>query len=263
MQDDENNGPAEGQDDEALLGGPVEDKAAKAVDDYLRSHEARIYEAVIGEASKYLPDPAKPLKELVDTVRATLVELGVGTSSEDVAKQLAAILPGEIVKPLVEIHRLVAPRLEWAMTEILDKASPAIDQLRDAVLAPIEAKLREIFHDLFTTVTRKAAQVIGKLVEAAVLKVLEAVKAVLARLIAAVMVAVAKAVAMAIQAMLEIVNAIGRAVFRFAKAVAMWIARKIAMFVAKTILKIFAFLFGIPGAQVDLAWMETESMIRI
>src|SRR5690348_8302575 len=118
------------------VGGPMDDKAAKFLEDYLRTHEARIYDAIIAELTKNLPDPARPAKELVETIRETLVQLGVGTSNEEVARQLATILPQEVVRPLVEIHGLISPRLEWVMKEVINKANPAIDELRDAVLAP-------------------------------------------------------------------------------------------------------------------------------
>lgn len=241
----------------------MDDKAAKLVQDYLQKNESRIYDAIIAELTKDLPDPAHPAKELVETIRVTLVQLGVGTSNEEVARQLTEILPQEVVRPLVEIHGLIAPRLEWVMKEVIAKANPAIDELRDAVLAPIDAKLREIFHLFFTTVTRKASEVIGKLVAAAVMKVLEAVRAILQKLVAAVMQAVAKLIAMIIQAMVEFVNAIGRAVIKFAMSVAMWIARQLAMFVIKMILKLLTLPFGISSAQFDITWMETQAMVRV
>ena len=244
-------------------GGPIDDKAAKFLEDYLRAHEARIYDAIVAELTKNLPDPARPAKELVDTIRETLEQLGVGVSSEEVAKQLSTVLPQEIVRPLVEVHGLIAPRLEWVMKEVVAKANPAIDQLRDAVLAPIDAKLREIFHAFFTTVTRKVAEVIGKLVVSAMLKLLEAVRAVLEKLVAAVMQAVAKLIAMVIQAMVEFVTMITRAVIRFAMSVATWIARQLAMFVIKMILKILFLPFGLPASQFEITWMETQAMVRV
>ncbi|HEV8434174.1 MAG TPA: hypothetical protein VGR95_12235 [Thermoanaerobaculia bacterium] len=244
-------------------GGPIDDKAAKFLEDYLRTHEARIYDAIVAELTKSLPDPARPAKELVDTIRETLEQLGVGVSSEEVAKQLSTVLPQEIVRPLVEVHGLIAPRLEWVMKEVVAKANPAIDQLRDAVLAPIDAKLREIFHAFFTTVTRKVAEVIGKLVVSAMLKLLEAVRAVLEKLVAAVMQAVAKLIAMVIQAMVEFVTMITRAVIRFAMSVATWIARKLAMFVIKMILKLLFLPFGLPASQFEITWMETQAMVRV
>ena len=245
------------------VGGPLDDKAAKLVQDYLQKNESRIYDAIIAELVKNLPDPAKPAKELVETIRETLVQLGVGTSNEEVARQLSEILPQEVVKPLVEVHGLISPRLEWAMKEIVDKANPSIDQLRDAILAPIDAKLREIFHALFVNVTRKAAEVIGKLIVTAMMKLLEAVQAILQKLVAAVMQAVARLIAMVVQAMIEFVNAIGRMVIKFAMSVAMWIARQLAMFVIKMILRIFSLLFGISSAQFERSWMETQAMVRI
>jgi hypothetical protein len=241
----------------------VDDKAAKLVEEYLRKNEGRIYDAIVAEMTKNLPDPAHPAKELVETIRVTLVQLGVGTSNEEVAKQLATILPQEVVRPLVEIHGVIAPRLEWVMKEVIAKANPAIDELRDAVLAPIDAKLREIFHLFFTTVTRKAAEVIGKLVEAAVLKLLEAVRAILEKLVAAVMLAVAKLIQTIVQAMIEFVNAITRTVIKFAMSVAMWIARQLAMFVIKMVLKLLFLPFGISTGQFEITWMETQAMVRI
>jgi|GEM_PF-7057220 len=245
------------------VGGPIDDKAAKFLEDYLRTHEARIYDAIIAELTKNLPDPARPAKELVETIRETLVQLGVGTSNEEVARQLATILPQEVVRPLVEIHGLISPRLEWVMKEVINKANPAIDELRDAVLAPIDAKLREIFHAFFTSVTRKVAEVVGKLVVSALLKVLEAVQEILKKLVAAVMMAVAKLIAMIVQAMVEFVNTIGRAVIKFAMSVAMFIARKLAMFVIKMILKLILLPFGVPTSQFEITWMETQAMVRV
>jgi hypothetical protein len=248
---------------EALLGGPVDDKARQAVEEYLRKNESRLYDSLLAEFVKRLPDPMQPLREVVDAMRTTLAEYGITASNEEIASKLAEVLPPQIVAPLVEVHRVLAPRLEWAMGEILDKAQVGVDQLRDSVLAPIEARLREIFHAVFTAVTKKAAELIGRLVEAAVNKLLEILKPLFARLIAALMTAVITAVGMVLTAMLEIVNAIGRVVFKFARAVAMWIAKKLAMFFTKLVLRLFCFLFGIPAWQMEISWMETEALIHI
>jgi hypothetical protein len=244
-----------------LLGGPLEDKARKAVEDYLRGQETNVYNRVLAEALKHLPDPAQPLKELIETMRTTLAIFGITAQNEEIAKQLAAIMPQEIVKPIVELYGVLVPRMEWAMGQILDNAQVAVDQLRNALLAPVEAKIREIFHLLFTAVTKKAAQIIGKLVDAAVTRLIEIVTPILQRLVATVMAALLMAIGMAVAAMLELVNTLGRMALKFAKAVAYWIARKIVMFVCKTILRLIGFLFGLPAGAVEASLMETEAMM--
>jgi hypothetical protein len=120
-------------------------------------------------------------------------------SDEELAKQLRAVLPQEIVKPIAELYGVLAPRFEWAMTQLLDNAKANVDALRDAVLAPVEARIRELFHVAFTAVTKKAAQLIARAVDAAVTKLMEVVMPIVERLVQAVLAAVAKAVAMAIQ----------------------------------------------------------------
>jgi hypothetical protein len=245
-----------------LLGGPLEDKARTVVEGYLRAQESRVYDAVRAEALKHLPDPARPVKDLIDSMRVTLADFGITASDEELAKQLRAVLPQEIVKPIAELYGVLAPRFEWAMTQLLDNAKANVDALRDAVLAPVEARIRELFHVAFTAVTKKAAQLIARAVDAAVTKLMEVVMPIVERLVQAVLAAVAKAVAMAIQVMMDVVNEIGRMAFRFAKAVAMWIAKTIVMFVCKTILTIIGFLFGLPPSAVEMAWMESQATIR-
>lgn len=247
----------------AAVGGPLDEKVQRAVDDYLRTHESRLYDAIRGEVLKQLPDPMQPLREVIDATRATLAEYGITASSEEVAAKLALVLPQEIVQPLVDVHALIAPRLEWAMGQILDNAQIAVDKLRDAVMAPIDARLREIFHTVFIAVTRKAAELLGRVVGAALQKLIDALVPLIQRLVATLIAAVAVAIAMAIQAMLELVNAVGRMALKMAKALAMWIARKIAMFVTKMVWKLFCFLFGVPDSQMEITWMETSAMLRV
>jgi hypothetical protein len=45
--------------------------------------------------------------------------------------------------------------------------------------------------------------------------------------------------------------------------VALWLARTIAMFVIKMVLKVISLLFGFPGGYFDASWMETQALIRI
>ncbi len=244
-----------------LVGGPIEDKAKKAVEDYLRSQESNVYNKILAEAVKYLPDPAQPLKELLEAMRTTLAEFGITAKNEEIAKQLSDVLPKEIVKPIAELYGILAPRMEWAMGQILDNAQIAVDKLRNDLLAPVEAKIRELFHTLFVAVTKKAAEIIAKLVEAAVKKVIEIVTPILQRIVAAIVAAIATAIATAIAAMIELVNTLGRMALKFAKAVAYWIARKIVMFVCKSILRVIGFLFGVPSGAIEMSMMEAEAMM--
>jgi hypothetical protein len=241
----------------------IEDVVRKAVEDYLNSQESRIYAAILGEVTRHLPDPAQPLRELAETMSSTLKDLGVTASASEIATQIGSVMPKEIVKPLVDLYGVVSPRLEWAMSEILNNSKPVVDQLRAAILAPIEARVREIFHAAFTAVVRKVAQQVGRLADAAMAKLMEALKAILMRILEAAMIALRKIIEMAVRALIELVDKIGRFVLKTAKAVAMWLARKIAMFVIKMVLKVISLLFGFPGGYFDAAWMETEAQIRI
>jgi len=241
----------------------IEDTVRKAVEEYLRSQESRIYDAILAEVGRHLPDPLQPLRELAETMSSTLASLGVTASAGEIVAQLGAVMPKQIVTPLVELYGVVSPRLEWAMTEILNTSKPVLDQLRDSVLAPIEARVREIFHTAFTTVVEKVAQLVGAVAEAVMVKVREALKAILQRLVAAALAAMRKIIEMAVRALAELVDKIGRTLLKMAKAVALWLARTIAMFVIKMVLKVISLLFGFPGGYFDASWMETQALIRI
>jgi hypothetical protein len=241
----------------------IEDVVRKAVEDYLRAQESRVYDAILGEVTRHIPDPTQPLRELAETMSSTLASLGVTGSPAEIAGQIGAVMPKEIVKPLVDLYGIVSPRLEWAMSEILNTSKPVVDQLRAAILAPIEGRAREIFHAAFTAVVQKVAQQLGRLADAAMAKLIEALKPILMRILEAAMAALQKMIEMAVRALIELVDKVGRMVLKAAKAAAMWIARKIAMFVIKMILKVFSLLFGFPGGYFDAAWMETEAQIRI
>src|SRR5258708_7975226 len=241
----------------------IEDTVRKAVEEYLAGQESRIYNSILAEVTRHLPDPAQALRELAEAMSKTLADFGVKASAAEIVTQIGSVMPKEIVRPLVDLYGVVSPRLEWAMTEILNNTKPVVDHLRDAVLAPIEARVREIFHAAFMMVVQKVAQLAGQLADAAMEKLKQVVKAILLRLIEAAMVAVRKIIEMAVRALIELVDKIGRFVLKTAKAVAMWLARKIAMVVIKTVLKIISLLFGFPGGYFDAAWMETEAQIRI
>jgi hypothetical protein len=241
----------------------IEDVVRKAVEEYLRAQESRIYDAMLAEVTRHIPDPTQPLRELADAMRDALAGLGVTASTAEIINQIAVLLPKDIVQPMVEIYGIVSPRLEWAMSEILNNSKAVVDQLRAAVLAPIEARIREIFHAAFTAVAQKVAQQIGRLADAAMEKVKAALKAILLRIVEAAMVALRKIIEMAVRALMELVDKIGRMVLKMAKAAAMWIARKIAMFVIKMVLKLISLLFFFPSGYFDAAWMETEAQIRI
>jgi hypothetical protein len=241
----------------------IQETARKVVEDYLRSQESAVYDTILAELARYVPDPTQPLRDLTETMSSTLALLGVEATPGELAAQVVEVMPTEIVKPLVDLYAVITPRLEWAMAEILKKANPAIQELRDAVLAPIEARIREIFHRAFTAVVRKVAEIVGQLAEAATAKLMEALEAIFVRLVDAAMAAMQKIMEMAIRALAELVDKIGRMVLRMAKAVATWIARQIAMFVLKMILKVIAMLFGLPSGYVETTWIDTQALIRI
>ena len=241
----------------------IEDVVRKAVEDYLRAQESRVYDSILAEVTRHIPDPTQPLRELAETMSSTLASLGVTASAAEIGTQIGSVMPKEIVKPLVDLYGVVSPRLEWAMSEILNNSKPVVDQLRAAILAPIEGRVREIFHAAFTAVVRKVAQQLGRLADAAMAKLMEALKAILTRILEAAMVALRKIIEMAVRALIELVDKVGRMVLKAAKAAAMWLARKIAMFAIKMVLKVFSLLFGFPGGYFDAAWMETEAQIRI
>jgi hypothetical protein len=241
----------------------VEDTVRKAVEEYLSRQESRVYDAILAEVTKHVPDPTQPLRELAEAMSSALAGFGVTAGAGEIMTQITAVLPKDIVRPMVDIYGIVSPRLEWAMSEILNNSKPAVDQLRAAVLAPIEARIREIFHAAFTAVAQKVAQQIGRLADAAMEKVKEALKEILLRIVEAAMAALRKIIEMAVRALIELVDKVGRLVLKMAKAAAMWIARKIAMFAIKMVLKVISLLFGFPGGYFDAAWMETEAQIRI
>ncbi|MCU1246256.1 MAG: hypothetical protein JWN02_2166 [Acidobacteria bacterium] len=241
----------------------VQETARKVVEDYLRAQESAVYDAILAELARYVPDPTQPLRDLTETMSSTLAILGVTATPSELAAQVVEVVPQEIVRPLADLYGVISPRLEWAMAEIVKKAKPAVSELRDAVLAPIEARIREIFHLAFTAVVRKVAEVVGHLADAAVARLMEAVEAILERLVEAAMAAMRKIIEMAVRALAELVDKIGRMVLRMATAVATWIARQIAMFVLKMILKVIALLFGLPSGYVETTWIDTQALIRI